>query len=104
MNHSTIVATKYIDNKLTVVAECYQHDNGKNEWFKLNDIQTWQDWSEDWLAYLDGDIVKYGKQMFRAISRMRIEPLHTCPTKPLFDSCAVDWSKVGEIIRSHFRT
>lgn len=104
MNHHTIVATKYIDNKLTVVAECYQHDRGKNDWFKFNDVQTWEDWSEDWLAYVDGDVAKYGFEMFKAISRMRIEPLHTVPSKPIFDSKAVDWAKVGDVIRSHFRT
>jgi hypothetical protein len=104
MNHNTIVATRYIDNKLTVVAECYQHDKGKNEWFKFNDVQTWQGWSEDWLAYLDGDVAAYGKQMFRVISQMIIVPLHCVPAKPVIDREVVDWVKVGDVIRSHFRT
>lgn len=104
MNHQTVVATKYVDNKITILAECYQYDKGKNEWHKFNQVQTWRDWSEDWFNFVDGDVARYGYKMYRLLSRIVIEPLHTIPAKPMVDREFVDWSKVGEVIRSHFET
>jgi len=104
MNHQTIAATRYIDKHLEILAEIYQHDYGKNQWFNVNDVQTWADWSQDWFCFVDCDVSEYGRQMYKRLSSIRVIPIHTAAKKPILDHSKVEWDRVGEVVRSRFGT
>ena len=96
MNSETIKAIRYIDSFLTILVECYQHDNGHNEWYKVTQSDTWSDLSNKWLVYLVGNVNAYGLELYNRLSRCNITPLHVLPHKPIVDRAKVDWFKVGE--------
>lgn len=104
MNTDTIKAIRYIDVLLEILAEIYQYDFERNDWHKCTDSATWEEWSREWLEYVNNDVAAYGANMYRIVSRCNIVPIHVVPHKPIVNEQLVDWIKVGNIIRSHFRT